>query len=200
MFDNNGGDIREPLVAAQQNTSFKPKVSSRFHVVTCDGYAACDSGMWVLEINAVPAGDVPIAERCRRPGCREHWPGAKFPPSSRRRSPAKQETALEFLARFRCTVCDVAPPVGYYTVTDEVWATAGFQQKDNACIRCLVERLGRPLTSADFKPAPVNELAIAVLKEVEKARPTEPVKDLIDHTSTCPARATCNPIDCDCGF
>jgi len=55
-----------------------------------------------------------------------------------------------------CVACGVQPYRGYYYVHDHVWASAGFEPDDNACVECLATQLGRDLTADDFPPAAVN--------------------------------------------
>jgi hypothetical protein len=45
---------------------------------------------------------------------------------------------------------------GGYMVNDELWASAGLGPRDFCCRSCLSNRLGRPLTNADYTLAPVN--------------------------------------------
>jgi hypothetical protein len=66
-------------------------------------------------------------------------------------------------ARFPCPCagCDrdttARGATEWYIVHGEVWAAAGMPHRGYLCIGCLEQRLGRPLTGADFPPeVPVN--------------------------------------------
>lgn len=155
-----GSDIRFPLVAAWRDASYSryPGKATRYHVVTVGEAAAC-SGMPVIYQDAEPVADVPVDQRCRRPGCREHWPDWDGVASIRRVPSAPRptrETNTEFLERYVCVVCGRKPPIGYYMIVDEVWAAAGFGPKHNACFTCFGTRLGRRVTVADLRDAPIN--------------------------------------------
>lgn len=43
-------------------------------------------------------------------------------------------------------------------VLKEIWAEAKLTYRQNVCIPCLEDRLGRKLTPADFTHAPCNEI------------------------------------------
>ena len=53
---------------------------------------------------------------------------------------------------FRCVDCDKDTQGGeYYMVRDEVWAASGLGPHDGMlCLRCLEQRIRRPLTNDDF--------------------------------------------------
>lgn len=59
-----------------------------------------------------------------------------------------------------CTVCGVRvfdePVMLDYMVEDVVWATAGFDPRDLACLGCFEKRLGRDIALADLTDAVVN--------------------------------------------
>lgn len=44
-----------------------------------------------------------------------------------------------------------------YMVHDHVWASAGFEPRTIACIRCLEKALGRQICVSDFTLAPIND-------------------------------------------
>lgn len=52
----------------------------RYHVMNSYGYAACGQTA-LIEHEAIDATLVPDANRCRRAGCKEAWPGQDTPPS-----------------------------------------------------------------------------------------------------------------------
>ena len=43
-------------------------------------------------------------------------------------------------------------------VFNEIWTAARLTYRQNVCIPCLEDRLGRELTPADFKHVPCNEI------------------------------------------
>ncbi|WP_445167025.1 hypothetical protein ACTXG7_24880 [Mycolicibacterium sp. Dal123E01] len=55
---------------------------------------------------------------------------------------------------WRCPRCK-HPDNRIYMVTDELWASSGFERQE--CYRCLEEVIGRQLQPADFKPLPCND-------------------------------------------
>lgn len=66
-----------------------------------------------------------------------------------------------WLLRFQCLDCKVNTRIidEYYTLFDRVWLTANPACDGMLCIGCLETRLGRTLTSDDFRPeVPINML------------------------------------------
>lgn len=61
-----------------------------------------------------------------------------------------------------CDGCEYEIP-NLYMLKDEVWAATGFQVKENACLKCVVERLGRYLTVEDFTRVPQNAILFATI-------------------------------------
>lgn len=59
----------------------------------------------------------------------------------------RRETAK----RMFCAVCGSKPPRGWYMAKDEVWAAAGLNPNDIACLLCFQQKLGRDLKLEDFK-------------------------------------------------
>jgi hypothetical protein len=62
---------------------------------------------------------------------------------------------------FPCAVCGGGAWEDY-VVYDAVWTAAGLSREKGvfACISCVADRLGRPLTKADFPPVPANNAVL----------------------------------------
>jgi len=61
--------------------------------------------------------------------------------------------------KFFCADCDVDTYANeqFYMLHDELWAQAAADVETMLCLVCFEKRLGRPLHSADFIQAPINE-------------------------------------------
>lgn len=57
---------------------------------------------------------------------------------------------------FDCEDCGIDTINEYYMVHRDVWNQANAGEKDFLCIKCLENRLKRPLHLRDFTDAPVN--------------------------------------------
>lgn len=66
----------------------------------------------------------------------------------------ERDTIIAFL----CLDCHVSTERAqeYYMVQDDVWLSAVPDGEGMLCIKCLEDRLGRPLNRNDFTDAPVN--------------------------------------------
>lgn len=74
-----------------------------------------------------------------------------------------------------CLDCDVDTwSVGqYYSVTDELWASAVPEVKGMLCLPCLQKRIGRNLEVADFTSYPINLKCEHFMSLVEATYGTE---------------------------
>jgi len=59
--------------------------------------------------------------------------------------------------KWACLDCGINTYGEYYVVHPSVWPIAVNGGK--LCVTCLEQRIGRPLTPADFLPCPANDLA-----------------------------------------
>ncbi len=69
-----------------------------------------------------------------------------------------------------CPVCGLET-LDCYMVTNECWAEARFNYYQNVHLRCLVDRLDRPITSEDFTDVPVNFHLAAMFAEASMEPP-----------------------------
>lgn len=71
---------------------------------------------------------------------------------------AAKNGGLSVVTAWTCVHCGEGLRGDYYMVTDEVWALAEVPMQSQLHLECLEERIGRPLTIADFTDCPVNRL------------------------------------------
>jgi hypothetical protein len=62
------------VFAARVAHPLKYRERLRYHVVAGVDRSACDAFKLLLDAVPVPAKDVPLLDRCLRPGCKQKWP------------------------------------------------------------------------------------------------------------------------------